>query len=73
MADEKNTDVKATSEELNDEALNETSGGFEIHNKYIMCSIKCLDWECGAVDAPISLVGRCPSGNASSAAAQTLT
>lgn len=34
MADEKNTDVKATSEELNDEALNETSGGFEIHNKY---------------------------------------
>ena len=32
MADEKNTDVKATSEELNDEALNETSGGFENHN-----------------------------------------
>lgn len=43
MADEKNTDVKATSEELNDEAPNETSGGFEIHNEYIMWSIKCLD------------------------------
>lgn len=60
MADEKNTDVKATSEELNDEALNETSGGFEIHNKYIMWSIKCLDWECGAVDAPILPIGQMP-------------
>lgn len=73
MADEKNTDVKATSDELNDEALKETSGGFEIHNKYIMWSIKCLDWECGAVAAPILPLGRCPRGNASSAAAQTLT
>lgn len=60
MADEKNTDVKATSEELNDEALNETSGGFEIHNKYIMWSIKCLDWECGAVAAPILPIGQMP-------------
>ena len=60
MADEQNTDVKATSEELNDEALNETSGGFEIHNKCIMWSIKCLDWECGAVDAPISPIGQMP-------------
>ena len=34
MADENNTDVKATSKELNDEALNETSGGMEIHDKY---------------------------------------
>ena len=60
MADEKSTDVKATSEELNDEALNETSGGFEIHNKYIMWSIKCLDWNCGAVDAPILPIGQMP-------------
>lgn len=30
MADEKNIDVQATSNELNDEALNKTSGGFEI-------------------------------------------
>lgn len=60
MADEMNTDVKATSEELNDEALNETSGGFEIHNKYIMWSIKCLDWECGAVAAPILPIGQMP-------------
>ena len=61
MADEKNIDVQATSDELNDEALNETSGGFEIHNNYVMWSIKCLDWECGAVDAPIfCLLGRCP-------------
>lgn len=60
MADEKNTDVKATSEELNDEALKETSAGFEIHNKYIMWSIKCLDWDCGAVDAPILPIGQMP-------------
>ena len=60
MADEKNIDVQATSDELNDEALNETSGGFEIHNKYIMWSIKCLDWECGAVAAPILPIGQMP-------------
>lgn len=36
MADEKNIDVQATGDELNDEALNETSGGMEIHNHYVM-------------------------------------
>lgn len=36
MADEKNIDVQTTGDELNDEALKETSDGFEIHNKYIM-------------------------------------
>lgn len=60
MADEKNTDVQTTGDELNDEVLKETSGGFEIHNKYIMWSIKCLDWECGAVDAPILPIRQMP-------------
>lgn len=60
MADEKNIDVQATSDELNDESLNETIGGMEIHNHYVMWSIKCLDWECGAVDAPILPIGQMP-------------
>lgn len=32
MADEKNINIQATGNELNDESLNETTGGMEIHN-----------------------------------------
>lgn len=60
MADEKNIDVDPKTGELNDESLNETSGGMEIHNHYVMWSIKCLDWECGVVDAPILPIGQMP-------------
>lgn len=60
MADEKNIDAQATNNELNDEALNETSGGMEIHNHYVQRAIKCLNRECGAVDAPILPIGKLP-------------
>lgn len=43
MADEKNIDAQATNNELNDEALNETSGRMEIHNHYVQRAIKCLN------------------------------
>ena len=33
---------------------------FEIHNHYVMWAIKCLNWECGAVDAPILPIGQFP-------------
>lgn len=60
MADEKNIDAQATNNELNDEALNETNGGMEIHNHYVQWVIKCLNWECGTVYAPILPIGKLP-------------
>lgn len=60
MAEEKNIDAQATNNELNDEALNEANGGMDIHNHYVLWAIKCLDWECGAVDSPILPIGQMP-------------
>ena len=60
MADEKSIDAQATNNELSDEALSETNGGMEIHNHYILWGIKCLNWDCGAFDAPILPVGQFP-------------
>lgn len=58
MADEKNIDVQATSDELNDESLNETSG--DLRSTTIM--------SCGPSSASIgsaapSMLPFCPSGS----------
>ena len=71
MADEKNIDVQTTGDELNDEALKETSGG-SITN--ISCDpSSALIGIAAQSPLPFRLLGRCPRGNASSAVAQTLT